>query len=247
MTVEIEYVAPRTEVEQILASIWQGVLGVGKVGRMDHFFELGGDSIKSIQISSRLYQVGYKLEMKDLFKYPTIASLSPYVQAIGRTIDQGEVTGVAKLTPIQHWFFEQEWEENHHYNQAMMLYRREGFEIATLQQVLEKIAEHHDALRMVFPQTERGYEAWNRGIQGENLYELEVLDFREETECAEAIEAKATQIQSSINLSEGPLLKLGLFQCQDGDHLLIAIHHLVVDAVSWRILIEDLSTGYEQA
>ncbi len=70
------YVAPRTEVEQTLASIWQGVLGVAKVSIMDHFFELGGDSIKSIQISSRLYQAGYKLEMKDLFKYPTIAKLS---------------------------------------------------------------------------------------------------------------------------------------------------------------------------
>nr|WP_267879725.1 phosphopantetheine-binding protein [Caldalkalibacillus mannanilyticus] len=62
--------------EQTLASIWQGVLGVAKVSIMDHFFELGGDSIKSIQISSRLYQAGYKLEMKDLFKYPTIAKLS---------------------------------------------------------------------------------------------------------------------------------------------------------------------------
>ncbi|WP_148302669.1 condensation domain-containing protein, partial [Caldalkalibacillus mannanilyticus] len=79
------------------------------------------------------------------------------MQAIGRTIEQGEVTGEAKLTPIQQWFFEQEWEENHHFNQAMMLYRREGFEIAILQQVLEKLTKHHDALRMVFRQTEEGY------------------------------------------------------------------------------------------
>ncbi|WP_339373129.1 condensation domain-containing protein, partial [Paenibacillus elgii] len=242
-----EYVAPRTDVEQALASVWQGVLGAGKVGIRDNFFELGGDSIKAIQVSSRLFQLGYKLEMKDMFKHPTIGELSTYIQAVTRIAEQGEVRGAAKLTPIQCWFFEQPSTDPHHFNQAVMLYREQGFEEAAVRQAMQKIAEHHDALRLVYRQTEQGYEAWNRGIGEGELYSLEVVNFKGEADIAQAVEAKASEIQGSINLSEGPLMKLGLFRCDDGDHLLIAIHHLAVDGVSWRILFEDFATGYEQA
>ncbi|PFR70798.1 hypothetical protein COK29_26265, partial [Bacillus cereus] len=100
---------------------------------------------------------------------------------------------------------------------------------------------------MVFRQTEQGYEAWNRGIEEEKLFSLEVRDFTEEVNPSSVIEEAANAIQSSIDLREGPLMKLGLFQCEEGDHLLIVIHHLVVDGVSWRILLEDIEAGYEQA
>ncbi|MDY8026325.1 amino acid adenylation domain-containing protein, partial [Paenibacillus polymyxa] len=245
-----EYVAPRTPAEQTLVAVWQKVLGTGRpIGVMDNFFELGGDSIKSIQVSSRLYQAGYKLEIKHLFKYPTVAELSPYLQPVLRRADQGAATGETRLTPIQRWFFEQSFAEPHHFNQAVMLYREEGYDEAALRQAVRKLAEHHDALRLVFRRTESGYAAWNRGIaesDGE-LYSLEVIYFRGMTDCAQAIEAKANELQRSIDLQAGPLLKLGLFRCADGDHLLIAIHHLVVDGVSWRILLEDFAAGYEQA
>ncbi|MBY0073275.1 non-ribosomal peptide synthetase, partial [Paenibacillus polymyxa] len=98
--------------------------------------------------------------------------------------------------------------------------------------------------------TEQGYEAWNRGVQEGELYHLDVVDFTnltDEATLSAAMEAKASEIQSSIQLHEGPLLKAGLFHCADGDHLLMVIHHLVVDGVSWRILFEDLAVAYEQA
>ncbi|WP_218936580.1 non-ribosomal peptide synthetase [Bacillus cereus] len=241
-----EYVAPQTPVEEILVSIWQTVLGVPQIGVLDNFFDLGGDSIKSIQVSSRLYQAGYRVDMKNLFKYSTVASLSPYVEKITRVAEQGEVIGEAKLTPIQHWLFDCKVAAPHHFNQAFMLYRKQGFDVLALRKTMQKIAEHHDALRMVFRQTEQGYEAWNRGIEGE-LFSLEVMDLTENRNPASAIEATANVLQSSIDLSEGPLMKLGLFKCEEGDHLLIVIHHLVVDGVSWRILLEDIEAGYEQA
>ncbi|WP_144028932.1 non-ribosomal peptide synthetase, partial [Paenibacillus tyrfis] len=242
-----EYVAPRTEVEQTLASVWQGVLGAGRVGVRDNFFELGGDSIKAIQVSSRLFQAGYKLEMKDLFKHPTIGELSRHIQAASRIAEQGEVRGATKLTPIQHWFFEQPTGDPHHFNQAVMLYREQGFEEEAVRQAMQKIAEHHDALRLVYRQTDQGYEAWNRGIGEGELYSLDVVNLKGKADSAQAVEAKANEIQSGISLSEGPLMKLGLFRCDEGDHLLIVIHHLAVDGVSWRILFEDFATGYEQA
>ncbi|MBE5097617.1 phosphopantetheine-binding protein, partial [Bacillus thuringiensis] len=84
-----EYVAPQTPMEERLVSIWQTVLGVTRIGILDNFFDLGGDSIKSIQVSSRLYQAGYRVDMKDLFKYSTVASLSPHVEKITRVAEQG--------------------------------------------------------------------------------------------------------------------------------------------------------------
>ncbi|SCW30123.1 non-ribosomal peptide synthase domain TIGR01720/amino acid adenylation domain-containing protein [Paenibacillus tianmuensis] len=242
-----EYVAPRTPAEQALASVWQGVLGVRMIGIRDNFFELGGDSIKAIQVSSRLLQAGYKLEMKDLFKYPIVAELSPHLQAASRIAEQREVSGATKLTPIQHWFFKRQTADLHHFNQAVMLHREGGFDEAVLRLAIRAMAEHHDALRLVFRQTERGIEAWNRRADEGELYSLDVFDFTGEADCAAIVEAKASEIQSGISLSEGPLMKLGLFRCADGDHLLIAIHHLAVDGVSWRILFEDLTAGYEQA
>ncbi|KEK20755.1 non-ribosomal peptide synthetase, partial [Bacillus gaemokensis] len=242
-----EYVAPQTPIEEMLVSIWQTVLGVPQIGVLDNFFDLGGDSIKSIQVSSRLYQAGYRVDMKNLFKYSTVSSLSPHVEKITRVAEQGEVTGEAKLTPIQRWFFDREVTAPHHFNQAFMLYRKQGFDVSALRKTMQKIVEHHDALRMVFRQTEQGYEAWNRGIEEEELFSLEVMNLTGNGNPASAIEEAANVIQSSMHLSEGPLMKIALFQCEEGDHLLMVIHHLVVDGVSWRILLEDIGTGYEQA
>ncbi|MGN7354933.1 amino acid adenylation domain-containing protein [Paenibacillus amylolyticus] len=240
------YVAPRNEVERTLADVWQAVLNADRVGVTDHFFELGGDSIKSIQVSSRLHQAGYKLEIRDLFKYPTISQLSLHVKPIRRTIDQGEITGETALTPIQHWFFESSFADPHHFNQSVMFYRKERFNEETVYKVLQKLAEHHDALRMVFCKTEQGFSALTRAIQDGGLFTLDVFDFKDAENPTQAVEAKATDIQAGIDLEKGPLMKAGLFQCEDGDHLLLAVHHAVVDGVSWRILMEDFALGYEQ-
>ncbi len=240
------YVAPRNEAERTLADVWQAVLNSDRVGVTDHFFELGGDSIKSIQVSSRLHQAGYKLEIRDLFKYPTISQLSLHVKPIRRTIDQGEITGETALTPIQHWFFESSFADRHHFNQSVMFYRKERFKEETVYKVLQKLVEHHDALRMVFCKTEQGFSALTRAIQDGGLFTLDVFDFKDAENPTQAVEAKATDIQAGIDLENGPLMKAGLFQCEDGDHLLLAVHHAVVDGVSWRILMEDFALGYEQ-
>ncbi|MGG1640083.1 amino acid adenylation domain-containing protein [Paenibacillus sp. NRS-1782] len=247
----MDYVAPETDVQQALATAWGAILGIQRVGIQDNFFHLGGDSIKAIQVSSRLFQAGYKLEMKDLFKYPTIAGLSKFIQPVNRIAEQGEVIGSVLLTPIQRWFFEQSTAEPHYFNQSVMLYRQEGYDELALRQALNQITSHHDALRMVFRSSENGYTAWNRRIEEGEPYQLEIFDYRDsdvnEGDLAKMVETNCNEIQSGISLSEGPLMRLGLFRCPDGDHLLVAIHHLVVDGVSWRILFEDLATAYDQA
>ncbi|TFV07231.1 amino acid adenylation domain-containing protein, partial [Bacillus stratosphericus] len=239
------YMAPRTEIEQALVKAWKDILGIQSLGVLDNFYELGGDSIKSIQVSSILFQLGYKVEMTHLLKYPTIAELSQHVYPITNTIEQGEIKGNASLTPIQSWFFKKNFVDNY-FNQAMMLYSFERFDALLLEKLMKKIITHHDALRSVFIRQNNQYEVRIRGNEEGPLFSLELFDLKNVEDVESIIEDKANLIQSSIEIAKGPLVKLGLFQCADGDHLLIVIHHLVVDMVSWRILFEDLATGYKQ-
>ncbi|MCY8046670.1 lichenysin non-ribosomal peptide synthetase LicA [Bacillus haynesii] len=243
-----EYKAPRTETEQLLADIWQEVLGLDRIGITDNFFALGGDSIKGIQMASRLQQHGWKLEMKDLFQHPTIGELCVYVQtADDQTIDQDPVEGEVTLTPIQRWFFERKFTNEHHWNQSVMLHALTGFDPETAGQALSKLIEHHDALRMVYQRNGDGIVQYNRGLE-ETAVSPEVIRFNESGAELEAAVLKASnRIQSSIDLTEGPLLKAAIFKTDQGDHLLIVIHHLVVDGISWRILLEDFAAGYAQA
>ncbi|WP_143192214.1 non-ribosomal peptide synthetase, partial [Paenibacillus helianthi] len=239
-----EYVAPQGEMEEQLAEIWKEVLGIEQVGRTDNFFELGGDSIKAVQVSARLQRHGLKMEIRDLFQNPSVEQVSPYLKSQTQLSHQGAVEGEVELSPIQQWFFEGQKKARHHFNHSVMLYRKEGYREDIVQQVMQRMMEHHDALRMVYEQTETTVHQYNKGIQ-ELLVEVPVLEVRGQS--LEEVERQATRIQESIDLEKGPMMRLGLFRADDGDHLLIVIHHLVVDGVSWRILLEDFTVGYAQA
>ncbi|WP_404529681.1 amino acid adenylation domain-containing protein [Paenibacillus sp. RC253] len=222
-------------------------MGVAQVGIYDSFLDLGGDSIKSIQVSAELFQAGYQVGMKELLTNPTIAALSSHVEPVKRTAEQGEIRGVTGMTPIQQAFVIEQATDLHHYNQCVVLQRPDGWEVRALQAAMQAITDHHDALRTVLRRSDSGYTAWTRQIGEGAGYSLEVLDMAPDTDSEEAIAAEASRIQATMDLSEGPLVKLGLFRCTDGDHLLVAIHHWVIDGVSWRILLEDLGTAYTQA
>nr|WP_237175720.1 non-ribosomal peptide synthetase [Paenibacillus xylanexedens] len=242
------YEGPRSEIENIIANVWQDVLGIQRIGVNDHFFELGGDSIKGIQISSRLNQAGYKLEMKHLFRFPRISELSSYVKVAGYNPEQKEVVGTIINSPIMQWFFEQRFVNQHHWNQAVMLFREEGFEEAILRKVIDRITEHHDALRVVVSKTKGLFDCRNRGVDEGQRYSMNVYHIEDEDEESTRIfvESKADELQASMILDSGPLLKMSLFKTSLGDHLLITIHHLVVDGISWRILFEDIHSAYKQ-
>ncbi len=243
----VAYAPPRNAVEEHLVSIWAAVLGVAQVGIYDSFLDLGGDSIKSIQVSAKLFQAGYQVGMKELLTNPTIAALSSHVEPVKRTAEQGEIRGVTGMTPIQQAFVIEQPTDLHHYNQCVVLQRPDGWEVRTLQAAMQALTNHHDALRTVLRRSDSGYTAWTRQIGEGAGYSLEVLDMAPDTDSEEAIAAEASRIQTTMDLSQGPLVKLGLFRCTDGDHLLVAIHHWVIDGVSWRILLEDLGIAYTQA
>ncbi|MCY8121175.1 surfactin non-ribosomal peptide synthetase SrfAA [Bacillus spizizenii] len=244
-----EYKAPTTDMEELLAGIWQDVLGISEVGVSDNFFSLGGDSIKGIQMASRLNQHGWKLEMKDLFQHPTIEELTQYVErAEGKQADQGPVEGEVILTPIQRWFFEKNFTNKHHWNQSVMLHAAKGFDPERVEKTLQALIEHHDALRMVYREEDGEIIQAYKPI-GESKVSFEIVDLygTDEEMLKSQIKILADRLQSSLDLQNGPLLKAEQYRTEAGDHLLIAVHHLVVDGVSWRILLEDFASGYVQA
>ena len=243
-----ELVAPRNYVETKLTEIWADVLGVGQVGIFDNFFELGGDSILAIVVITKANKAGLQLTTKQLFQHQTVADLASV--AVTKKVNQAEqglITGLASLTPIQYWFFEQNLLEPHHWNQAVLLEVKQVLDLAVLEKTVQQLLLHHDALRLRFEQTKSG---WQQVIASPDLeVPLIHLDFSalSESEQELAIEAAATKLQASLNLSTSPLMRVVLFDLgHQPSRLLILIHHLAVDGVSWRILLEDLETIYQQ-
>lgn len=243
---EVAYIPPADALQATLAEILQEVLKIQGVGLGHNFFSLGGDSIKAIQVIMRLQKHHMQLEMRDLMQHPVVADMSRYVKSTSRKTEQGTVTGELEITPVQHWFFEQGFKDLHHWNQSVLLSGKPGWEENNLRKVFAWVAEHHDVLRAVYKVADGKAEGFNRGFEGE-LFSMEVIDLREDENAEERIQEESSRIQGTINLAAGPLLKLGLFRTREGDRLLIAIHHLVVDGVSWRILLEDFAIAYSQA
>ena len=239
------YEPPRNAFEETLVRIWENVLRRENIGIQDNYFALGGDSIKSIQIVSRLKHENLKLQIRDIFLHPFIAELASFITKTDRvSADQGLVTGSIPLTAIQAWFFRTHARGMNHYNQAVILHSKQGLQKDAVREAFEKIQEHHDALRMRF-------EIRNADVIQENCdleypFSFEAVDLREREDALSAFEAHTDTVQASIDLENGPLMKSVLFKLPDRDRLFIVIHHLIMDGVSWQILLEDFVQGYEQ-
>ena len=242
-------VAPRNEVEEKLAAIWLQLLGIDQVGVNDNFFELGGDSILTIQVIAKARQAGLQITPKQLFQFPTIARLAEVAGTI-TTIqaEQGLVIGEVPLTPIQHWFFENEYLEINHWNQSILLEISQPMDISQLREAVGLLLSHHDALRLRFQPTDSG---WQQMIAEQEktlpfmFFDLSDLSF---SQYKAEIERLADEIQSSLNISKGPIARFAYFDLgkENAARLLIAIHHLAIDGISWRILLEDLYSIYHQ-
>ncbi|MFV9652959.1 non-ribosomal peptide synthase/polyketide synthase [Pseudomonas citrulli] len=237
------YIAPQDDLQKALAAIWSDVLGVEQVGLDDNFFELGGDSIISIQVVSRARQAGIRLSPRDLFQYQSVRSLA-LVAGFEHTavIDQGPARGEVILTPVQQGFFAQAIPARHHWNQSLLLTPRERLEPARLEAALTQVINHHDALRLRFvQQADTWQQAYAAPVTAPGLWQAQASSDDE-------LSALCDEAQRSLDLAQGPLLRAALVSMADGSQrLLLVIHHLAVDGVSWRIVLEDLQQAYRQA
>ena len=246
------YVSPRTFAERVLCDLWAEVLKLERVGIGDNFFELGGDSILGIQVAARARLAGLQVSPSQIFQYPTPGELAAVVSASSATYDEQEpVTGEVAFTPIQRWFFEQHFSVPDYWNMALMLKPRERLDPDVLERAFAHLLKHHDALRLRFVHEP---EAWRQFIadpdRDDSRSSVCVVDLSnlKENEQQPALETIAEETQAQLNLASGVLLRAVLFELGSAraQRLLILMHHLAVDGVSWRILLEDLGRVYQQ-
>jgi amino acid adenylation domain-containing protein/non-ribosomal peptide synthase protein (TIGR01720 family) len=238
-----EFEPPRTDTERKLVEIWKRVLRLDKVGIFDNFFELGGDSILIIQVVARAAEEGIHLTAKQMFQAQTIYDLSLLDdQTSSFTPEQGMVTGPVPLTPIQRWFFEQDPPEPHHFNQAMVVEVEPELTEDLVREAVALVLTQHDALRARFTKDGDEWRQYVGGLTEDVPFERIDLRGLAGADEATAFLAHAERVQRSFDLSRGPLLRVAMFDRSPPyvPGLLLVAHHLVVDAVSWPILIEDV-------
>lgn len=234
--------APRTEIEQKLAALWASVLRTSTVAVNRNFFEMGGDSILAIQIVIRARKEGLEFQLRDIFEHQTVAELARHIGNLPvRTAEQGLLTGTSGLLPIQQHFFEQDYTHPGHYNQALVIELSKQVPEERLQEAIRQVALQHDALRFSYRQEQ------NNWIQTytDRLPQLVVEDISDAPVeiLANTIRGIGDYYQKSLHLDAAPLCRFVLLKTNtaiETNRLIVIVHHLMIDGVSWRILLGDL-------
>lgn len=246
------FVSPRTPHETLLAEVWERVLGV-RVGVHDNFFELGGNSLLALHAMSQTSKAGLNLSLQQLFRYPTVEVLAQKLDQQAQTpaqhTEQGVVTGSFPLPPSHHrFFYERNSPDSHHWNHAFLLGARCPLEPAHLEVVVKHLLHHHDALRLQFKREASGWRPSLAALEDTPVPFTSVdLSLLPKGERVAALERTTAELQGSLDLSKGPLVRVAHFDLGPDEHrLFVTMHHLVVDPISWRIFWEDLQTAYRQ-
>lgn len=235
-----EYIEARNTMEEIVVNAFKVILGVDKVSVTDSFFDLGGDSIKAIRIVSKIREGGYNTSVKVVMTERTPENIAKETkkELNANKAEQGEVSGTIALTAIQKELFNSKLDNPNHFNQSFLFESDVEVDKVALEKTLNKIVEHHDILRAIYKD---GVQTIGH-VSEKQWYDLCVYECR-----TEEMNDLADKSQSSIDIEVGPLVKAVLFHTPEKDYVLLIIHHLVVDGVSWRIISEDLENGYRMA
>ncbi|MFC7589483.1 amino acid adenylation domain-containing protein [Nonomuraea antimicrobica] len=242
-------VAPRTPTERTLAGIWADVLGLDQVGVEDNFFEVGGDSILSMRLVARARQAGFALTSKDVFTHQTIARLAVAATRAGAVTQEEEPVGPAPLSPIQHWFFDTHAAGSHRFSMTTTVELAHDVDRTAVLSAVDALVARHDALRTRFEAVDGDLRQVVVPVETAAVCALHDLSALDEESRRAAMEELASAAQSGLDPWHGPVIRAALFDAGAGARpvLLMTVHHLVCDGVSWRILLEDLETAYRQA
>ncbi|REG51589.1 non-ribosomal peptide synthase protein (TIGR01720 family)/amino acid adenylation domain-containing protein [Paraburkholderia sp. BL6669N2] len=248
--------APQNATEEALAAVWKDVLKAQRVGRDDNFFELGGDSILVLQVIARSRKRGVRFTPKQLFDAPTLAQLARVATTVDVTAQAAPAVSTSKaapakgelsatLTPAQLRFFALDIPRRGHWNQSIELDTQAPFDFDAFARAFETLLTHHEIFRQRFTPV---------GTQGEWRLELAerafvTLPLAASSACDEADAlAQFDALQSTLDLTRGPLVCALAALLPDGTtKLYLAIHHIIVDGVTWRVLLDDLDAAYRAA
>ncbi|MFI6934712.1 condensation domain-containing protein [Streptomyces sp. NPDC050287] len=239
---------PVTATERLLLKIWRDVLRIEEIGVEDDFFSLGGDSITSLQIAVRAAEAGLSISSRQVLEAETVSRLAELARPMERAVED-VATGRVPLTPIQRWFFEQELPHAERWDQTIRLVASAALDADVLRSALASLVGHHDILRARFAPEE---ETWGQSVPVDTSVPvpLRVVDLSRADGPAyeDAMAAAVRAVEADIDLGRGPLLSAVLFQFGPTrqDMVLLAFHHLVVDGISLRVLVEDLDRAYRR-
>ncbi|MGH8566539.1 MAG: condensation domain-containing protein, partial [Gammaproteobacteria bacterium] len=245
------YRAPRTPAEQILCDLFAELLSLPRVGIADNFFALGGDSILSILLVSRARRAGLELTTRDVFQRQTVEALAAVVRApeTDARPTRDALAGIGEVipTPIMRRFLAQDGPIGR-FNQSMLLRVPADLAEPDLVAALQALIDHHDVLRLRL-EDERDRRlriAPPRTVSaGICLTRVALCGFSE-VERRERMERALREAEGRLDPQAGRMLQAVWFAGADmnGDCLLLVIHHLAVDGVSWRILVPDLAAAW---
>ncbi|PIG85889.1 hypothetical protein AARAC_001783 [Aspergillus arachidicola] len=235
---------PQTETERQLQLAWARVLNLlpDSIGTSDSFFHLGGDSISAMQLVAQCRFHGLLFTTQDVFRQRTIAQLAQAVLPAGsmqRSQVQEDVDVPFHLSPIQRWFFNRMPEGQNHFNQSVFLQLSRSVTPGAIEMAVHRIVEKHSMLRARFMPGPSGQYMQAVTHDVDQSYRLDVLGVVEPADLRE----KLLQAQQSLDVQKGPLVSCSSLELAGkGQHLFLVAHHLVVDWVSWRVILEDLRT-----
>ncbi|MER8018262.1 amino acid adenylation domain-containing protein [Streptomyces griseoluteus] len=232
-------------VEDVLREAWKSVLGVASVEPDANFFELGGDSISTVRLASKLREQGYELSLTDVFRSPTLHALASLVVRSDTVEDTTvDVSGPLSLTPIQQWFFDREPVDRDHNNQSVLLEWKGEPEVFALESALEALVGAHDALRLRFARDDgRWQQEAGEAPPGFELLTEVFLD--QGAGGDQGLREVADELQRSLDIESGRVLRAALISGAGRPSLLlIAVHHLAVDTFSWPTIVRDLDVAY---
>ncbi len=243
------FLAAQSATEKTLVSVWQDLLGVPRVGVDDDFFDLGGDSVVSIQLCGRARRAGLNMGVKQVFELRTIARIARALDAAtpapistGGSLDA--LRGPVPLTPVQCWFFDLPLLHRRHWGISLRATAAPGFVGEALTKAWAQGILRHDVFALRFRQA----NTWIQELGPRAVPPLRVMDLTglaPEQRAAMMDEAER-EAQASLDLSDGPLVRGVLFDQGPGNagHLLLVAHHLVADVIALRTLLTDLNEAY---
>ncbi|KYC36562.1 non-ribosomal peptide synthetase [Scytonema hofmannii PCC 7110] len=252
------FVEPLTPIERVLSAIWAEVLGLEVIGIHDNFFELGGHSLLATQVMSRIRRaLGVEIKVKLLFETPTIANLANAIAVQNQGTGSCEDRVIPRLAnrrsaPLSFaqqrvWFLEQLEPNSPTYIISQALRLQGTLDVSVLQQSLDAIVAHHEALRTNFIVSVDGSPI--QVFQEPRSMELKVIDFTQEQKSeinSQVLDYLNQEAQRPFNLSSDLMLRAALCRVDHQEHvLLLVMHHIASDGWSMGILWEQLATVYE--
>ena len=236
------FLAPKTEKERQVVTVLKEILQLEQVNLLDSFYELGGDSIKAIRIVSKVREHDYQLTVKEIMQAGSIKEMIQKMNVATQKMNQEMVTGLVTKSPVQQFFYSSNLNTPEHFNQSLILEINGLIDEERLKKAMDELTLHHDMLRMGVKHGEQIISSWEQ----EKNYDFHSFSLSEDSSnVMKEIQTIGAPFQSMFTFDQSPLLRILVFQSKQTSYLWVQMHHLIVDAVSWQIFIEDLNQSYE--